>query len=301
MWQDNLTQGFWHNSRPKIAVSYRFGRLGTFSFISVAMIVGMSYVRQTGAIAFPLKEQLPNASTSLAQTPTSPLTLPPAVFPTNQAPAVSVPPLQQPTPAQTPPPVTPTQAPERPSENVSPPPNSAPIIEFGQPLPETTTSAEPTLTPESAIPTLAPATNVVSQEPPATNVNPEILLPSGTQLSLRYPGEKVLSLQAYQLRQEVLLLQEDLRDRNNQVIAPAGTPVIGYFETSTSGSRFIATAIVFRGSNIRFEAESDTLPVTPPEETTTAQSIRQSGTTIEPNQILQVQLQSDWRFSAVNN
>jgi hypothetical protein len=301
MWQDNLTQGFWHNSRPKIGVWYCFERLGTFSVVSVAMIVAMSCVRKTCAIAIPLKEQLPNASTSLSQTPTPPLTLPPAVFPTNPTPAVSVPPLQQPTPAETLPPVTPAQPPERPPESLSPTPNSSPVIEFGQPLPETTTSAEPASTPQSAIPTLEPAVSVRSQEPAATKINPEILLPSGTQLSLRYPGEKVLNLQAYQLRQEVLLLQEDLRDRNNQVIAPAGTPVIGYFETSPIGSRFIAKAIVLRGNNLPFDAQSDALTLTAPEETPTAQSIRQPGTAIQPGQILQVQLQSDWRSSAASN
>jgi hypothetical protein len=214
------------------------------------MIVAMSYMRETGAIAFPLKERSPNASTSLAQTPIPSLTLPPAIFPTNQAPGVSVPPLQQAIPAETLPAVTPAQPPELPPANVSPTPNSSPVIEFGQPLPETTTSAEPALIPQSGIPTLEPAAAFMSQESTETDVNPEILLPSGTQLSLRYPGEKVLNLQAYQLRQEVLLLQEDLRDRNNQVIAPAGTPIIGYFETSSTGSRFIAKAIVLRGSNL---------------------------------------------------
>jgi len=301
MWQDNLTKGLWHNSRPKKAVWYRFERLGMFSVISVAMIVAMSYMRETGAIAFPLKERSPNASTSLAQTPIPSLTLPPAIFPTNQAPGVSVPPLQQPIPAETLPAVTPAQPPELPPANVSPTPSSSPVIEFGQPLPETTTSAEPALIPQSGIPTLEPAAAFMSQESTETDVNPEILLPSGTQLSLRYPGEKVLNLQAYQLRQEVLLLQEDLRDRNKQVIAPAGTPIIGYFETSSTGSRFIAKAIVLRESNLPFEAQSDNLEVTPPEETTTNQSLRQPGTTIQPGQILQVQLQSDWRFSAISN
>lgn len=301
MWQDNLTQGCWHSSRPKIGVCYRFQRLGTFSFISMAMIVAMSSVRQTGASAFPLKERSPNASIPLVQTQLPSLSLPPAIFPTNQAPGVSVPPLQQPIPAETLPAVTPAQLPELPPANVSPTPSSSPVIEFGQPLPETTTSAEPALIPQSGIPTLEPAAAFMSQESTATNVNPEILIPSGTQLSLRYPGEKVLNLQAYQLRQEVLLLQEDLRDRNNQVIAPAGTPVIGYFETSSTGSHFIAKAIALGGSNLPFEAQSDNLEVTPPEETTTAQSIRQPGTTIQPGQILQVQLQSDWRFSAISN
>jgi len=301
MWQDNWTQGLWHSSRPKIGVGYRFQRLGTFSVVSVVMIVAMSYMRETGAIAFPLKERSPNASIPLVQTQLPSLTLPPAIFPTNQAPGVNVPPLQQAIPAETLPAATPAQPPELPPANVSPTPNSSPVIEFGQPLPETTTSAEPALIPQSGIPTLEPAAAFMSQESTETDVNPEILLPSGTQLSLRYPGEKVLNLQAYQLRQEVLLLQEDLRDRNNQVIAPAGTPIIGYFETSSTGSRFIAKAIVLRGSNLPFEAQSDNLEVTPPEETTTNQSLRQPGTTIQPGQILQVQLQSDWRFSAISN
>lgn len=274
-----MRQEFLH-SGTQVGVWHRLQRFRLFGYVGVTIVL---------AIAFPLDVRSQNA-------PTPPLTLPPAVFPTNQAPAVSVPPLQPTAPATPPAPATPTQPPA----SVSPAPSASAVIEFGQPLPKTTTSVEPVTPPQSTVPTLEPAATVLPQQAP-TAANPEILIPTGTQLNLRYPGEQALSLQAYQLRQEVLLLEEDLRDRNNQVIAPAGTPIIGYFETSSTGSRFIAKAIVLSRGNLPFDAQSANFGVTTSAETTTAQSPVQPTVTIQPGQILQVQLQSDWRSSTASN
>jgi len=84
------------------------------------------------------------------------------------------------------------------------------------------------------------------------------LLPAGTVLSLRYPGTQALPLSA-EPRQEVLLLQSDLRDRSGRLIASEGTEVLGKFETSGGGSRFIAQAILLRGQNVTIAAQSDIL------------------------------------------
>jgi hypothetical protein len=94
-----------------------------------------------------------NARSAIAQIPTIPPTtptmLPPAFFPPNQTPAVSVPPLQPlstqaPIPVQTPQPLV------RPAESTSAEFSTSPVIEFGQPLPRTTPDSVPI--PQSALP-----------------------------------------------------------------------------------------------------------------------------------------------------
>lgn len=81
----------------------------------------------------------PAASTRSVPTLSAPpATLPPPIFPTDGTPAVSVPALQSfPTPTQ---PVTTSQPLEPESDSESPPANSLPVIEFGQPLPKTTSA-----------------------------------------------------------------------------------------------------------------------------------------------------------------
>lgn len=156
---------------------------------------------------------------------------------------VSVPPLKaSPTPA----PVGPVEAatPLPPAASSAQPPavtvpptqsqpdlNSAPVIEFGQPLPQVA------------------AIRRVDQG----------RLPAGTPLSLRYPGTASLSLKADNPQQEVLLLQTDVRDESGKVLLPEGSQVIGRFETTSAGSRFIAQAISLRGRNLPLEAESNSL------------------------------------------
>ncbi|MGA7934017.1 MAG: AMIN domain-containing protein, partial [Kovacikia sp.] len=58
-------------------------------------------------------------------------------------------------------------------------------------------------------------------------ISPDTLLPTGTLLDLRYPGDQVLKLTTNGPQQEVLLLLADLRDSAGTVIVPAGTRVIG--------------------------------------------------------------------------
>lgn len=174
-------------------------------------------------------------------------------------------------------------------------PYSKPVIEFGQPLPvtpDTTTPQLPVLQPGAAVlpevtsstttatssvvaPSLDSTSTVTST---ANSQSPDILLPAGTQLSLRYAGN-ALRLIAGSPQQAELLLRSDLRSPTGNLIAPAGTPVIGRFETNDNGSRFIAQAIALQGRNIPFAAKSDIL------DNRTA-----STTTLKPEQILQIRL-----------
>lgn len=231
---------------------------------------------------------------TIAQVPPSdiPSTLPPATFPPNQSPTVTVPPLGESTPLPptsadftvTAPPST-TEAPplalpstptpqaaqpsvtvpplqrdalpdlspgrvpmDRPTPTESPVPNrsqttaAAPVIDFGQPIPELS-SAQP------------PAAIAQTPNPLATNV----LLPAGFRLSLRYPGNAPLPLPGEQSRQEVLVLQTEIRDPQGRTIAPVGTSVIGRFETTRSGSRFVTQAIALGTRNLSLAAQSEPL------------------------------------------
>jgi len=83
-----------------------------------------------------------------------------------------------------------------------------------------------------------------------------VLLPAGTELSLLYPGAQALRLQAKPSREEVLLLQGGILDSRGNTIVPANTPVIGRFETTNLGSRFVVEAISLNGRNIPLSARS---------------------------------------------
>ncbi|MEG4086746.1 AMIN domain-containing protein [Microcoleus sp. POL10_C6] len=89
----------------------------------------------------------------------------------------------------------------------------------------------------------------------ATGAN--VLLPAGTELSLLYPGDRALRLEAKPSREEVLLLQGGILDGLGNTIVPANTPVIGRFETTNIGSRFVVEAISLNGRNIPLVARSE--------------------------------------------
>jgi hypothetical protein len=78
-----------------------------------------------------------------------------------------------------------------------------------------------------------------------------------------------------------LVLQEDLRSQAGNLIAPAGTPVRGRFETNDTGSRFIATALALQNQSIPLAAQSDILNGNP----TASKSA-----TLKPSQIIQIRL-----------
>jgi hypothetical protein len=84
-----------------------------------------------------------------------------------------------------------------------------------------------------------------------------VLLPAGTELSLLYPGTEALRLaRAKPRREEVLLLQGGIFDSRGNTIVPANTPVIGRFETTNLGSQFVVEAISLNGRNIPLFARS---------------------------------------------
>jgi hypothetical protein len=190
-----------------------------------------------------------NAPIAPTPQPSQPTALPPATFSPSQNGQVSVPPVStipDPTAAA---PIAPPQ------------PESA--IESGQPI--SGQAAPPPVAQTAIAPPNDPPQNDLppgsrpDQDTAVAPTSPNVLLPSGTVLSLRYPGETSLSLESGVPRQEVLLLDQPVRDRNGNLIAEAGSQVIGRFETGSQGSRFIAQAITLQGQNVLIEAESEML------------------------------------------
>ncbi len=151
-------------------------------------------------------------------------------------------------------------------------PNSKPVIDFGQLLPQLTpvTTTLPVLQPDTSLlpemtsaplerqrsPVVVPnldSTSTAGTSTEPTNQLPDILLPAGTQLNLRYVGNS-LTLKAGSPQPAELLLQSDLRSLTGELIAPIGTPVIGRFETTGDGSRFIAQGRLLQKSKYSFPA-----------------------------------------------
>jgi hypothetical protein len=93
-------------------------------------------------------------------------------------------------------------------------------------------------------------------QPLSTATDASVLVPAGTRLTLRYPGERSLQLSMGAPRQDVLLLHQPVTDSSGRVVVPANTQVLGRFETSTAGSRFIVQALSVNGQNIPVEGQS---------------------------------------------
>lgn len=89
---------------------------------------------------------------------------------------------------------------------------------------------------------------------------PTVLLPSGTKLTVLFPTDNRLRLSPRPDRQEVLLLQGGVVDSLGNFIIPPDTPIVGRFETSSKGSRFIATAINLEGRSIPIIGQSNWIP-----------------------------------------
>ncbi|NJO52727.1 MAG: hypothetical protein HC840_28755 [Leptolyngbyaceae cyanobacterium RM2_2_4] len=217
------------------------------------------------AIAIEPEAQQPEAIAPLSQTPTA---LPPATFSTSPSVTVTVPPLGESpriTVADTPDnaPAAPIPQPSQPA--ALPPATFSPSQTGQVSVPPVSTIPDPTAAaplPPPASVAIAPSQDNLSEDDLPGNASPgssfdqnlavaptppDVLLPSGTVLSLRYPGETSLSLESGVPRQEVLLLDQPVRDRNGNLIVEAGSQVIGRFETGSQGSRFIVQAIALQG------------------------------------------------------
>ncbi|NJL49695.1 MAG: hypothetical protein HC929_22515 [Leptolyngbyaceae cyanobacterium SM2_5_2] len=126
--------------------------------------------------------------------------------------------------------------------------SAAAAIAFGQPLPAGAKAAEPS-SPEA------------SDRP----LSPDILIASGTILELRYTGTEPLRLDPNTDLNEVLVLETEIRDPvTNGVLAPAGSQLIGQFETHRENQQWVSHALIVpEGYRIPFASTSEYLYGTP--------------------------------------
>lgn len=161
--------------------------------------------------------------------------------------------------------------PEAPRTAIALPPAEPPALPPASSLPATSATV---LAPPPTTATPSPSALSQPLPPPSLNTNPtvappqitavaptrpNVLLTAGTVLTLRYPRATELALPADKSWQEVLVLDEPVLDGRGNVVIPRGSQVIGRFESSRRGSRFIAQAIALQGQNLLIEGESNPL------------------------------------------
>ncbi|MGJ3247193.1 MAG: AMIN domain-containing protein [Elainellaceae cyanobacterium] len=110
--------------------------------------------------------------------------------------------------------------------------------------------------------------------------NSDVLLPSGTQLPLRYPRTSAQVLVPNPPRQEVLLVNQTVRDSAGRVVVPEGSQVLGQFESTPDGFRFVTQAIRLNNQNIRLIAQSESL----------SSRLGDAAIALQPNQIVEIRL-----------
>lgn len=132
---------------------------------------------------------------------------------------------------------------------------SSPAIEFGQPLPANGATSLNTM--PRGIPT-TPTSSVSSSGVVQSN-NSAVALSIGTVLTLSYPGTSEVQLNAAGARQDMMVLQTEVRDAAGNVVFPRGSYVMGQFESSSAGSKFVTSSIQRGDRIVPFFAESDPL------------------------------------------
>ncbi len=140
--------------------------------------------------------------------------------------------------------------------NVLPPENTlelaaaGQIILFGTPLPNGGQAAYP---------------DAITPPPAERPYSPDTLIAAGTVLELRYVGNEALNLNTSSSQNQVLLLAQDIRDPiTNGVVAPAGSQLIGQFESTPHGQQWVSKMLIApAGQQVAFSTISDYIIGTP--------------------------------------
>ncbi|MBE9139634.1 AMIN domain-containing protein [Nodosilinea sp. LEGE 07088] len=124
-----------------------------------------------------------------------------------------------------------------------------PIL-FGSPLPNSSQAAFP---------------DAVNPPPADRPLAPDTLVAAGTVLELRYVGDEPLNLNTNSSQNQVLLLAQDIRDPiTNGIVAPAGSQLIGQFESTPNGQQWVSKMLIApTGQQVSFSTTSDYLVGTP--------------------------------------
>ncbi|TVQ08799.1 MAG: AMIN domain-containing protein [Leptolyngbya sp. DLM2.Bin27] len=120
-----------------------------------------------------------------------------------------------------------------------------PIL-FGTPLPNGGQPASP---------------DALNPAPAERPISPDTLVAAGTVLELRYVGNEALNLNTSSSQNQVLLLAQDIRDPiTNGIVAPAGSQLIGQFESTPRGQQWVSKMLIApAGQQVAFSTTSDYL------------------------------------------
>lgn len=123
-------------------------------------------------------------------------------------------------------------------------------ILFGTPLPNGGQAAYP---------------DAINSPPAGRPYSPDTLIAAGTVLELRYVGNEALNLSTSSRQNQVLLLAQDIRDPiTNGVVAPAGSQLIGQFESTPHGQQWVSKMLIApAGQQVDFSTTSDYIIGTP--------------------------------------
>jgi hypothetical protein len=144
-------------------------------------------------------------------------------------------------------------APTTTSQGTVVPPSSNPVmlaaaretVLFGSPLPGNGDQA--------ALP------SAINSTPSDRPLSPDTLVAAGTVLELRYVGDQPLDLNTGSSQNQVLLLANDIRDPiTNGIVAPAGSQLIGQFEPTPEGQRWVSKMLIApNGQQVNFASTTE--------------------------------------------
>ncbi len=107
--------------------------------------------------------------------------------------------------------------------------------------------------------TQAAYSGTVDPTPAERPLSPDTLIAAGTVLELQYVGDQPLDLNISSTQNQVLLLAHDIRDpMTNGIVAPAGSQLIGQFEPSPNGQRWVSKQLISpSGEQVSFATTTD--------------------------------------------
>lgn len=100
---------------------------------------------------------------------------------------------------------------------------------------------------------MLPIAAVSAQPYPIANPNPMILsdtvtIPAGTLIPVSYDGDKLIRINQGEYLPLEVKVASNIRDRQGNLLIPAGTPILGQIEPTPTGARFVARQMVVNGN-----------------------------------------------------
>ncbi|MBD1872219.1 AMIN domain-containing protein [Nodosilinea sp. FACHB-131] len=101
--------------------------------------------------------------------------------------------------------------------------------------------------------------SAINSTPSDRPLSPDTLVAAGTVLELRYVGNEPLDLNTSSSQNQVLLLAHDIRDPiTNGIVAPAGSQLIGQFEPTPEGQRWVSKMLIApNGQQVDFASTTE--------------------------------------------